>query len=107
MLLTVTITLDVIFDSQSRLHKRNLRKRGTENSDNKANKRKQTSGPALVFKLKEEDINTDIQAIRDVSHFLFTIVSFLTCKKKKGASIIFITHLTFIFTTTEKKSYNQ
>jgi hypothetical protein len=106
MLLTVTITLDVIFDSQSRLHKRNLRKRGTENSDNKANKRKQTSGPALVFKLKEEDINTDIQAIRDVSHFLFTIVSFLTCKKK-GASIIFITHLTFIFTTTEKKSYNQ
>lgn len=83
MLLTVTITLDVIFDSQSRLHKRNLRKRGTENSDNKANKRKQTSGPALVFKLKEEDINTDIQAIRDVSHFLFTIVSFLTCKKKR------------------------
>ncbi|KAG1152105.1 hypothetical protein G6F37_001901 [Rhizopus arrhizus] len=59
------LAYDVIFDSQSRLHKRNLRKRGTENSDNKANKRKQTSGPALVFKLKEEDINTDIQAIRD------------------------------------------
>lgn len=33
--------LDVVLESQSRLHKRNLRRRGPENSDNKTNKRKQ------------------------------------------------------------------
>ncbi|KAI7889758.1 Sds3-like-domain-containing protein [Mucor mucedo] len=35
------LAYDVVLESQSRLHKRNLRKRGPENADNKASKRKQ------------------------------------------------------------------
>lgn len=43
-LVCVTYTafyLDVVLESQSRLHKRNLRRRGPENSDTKSSKRKQ------------------------------------------------------------------
>lgn len=83
-------------ESQSRLHKRNLRKRGPENADNKASKRKQMNDilffyianvtfffsfnmnmsltffflllrPALIFRLKDEDIHSDMQAMRSVS----------------------------------------
>ncbi|KAI9358099.1 Sds3-like-domain-containing protein [Pilaira anomala] len=58
------LAYDVVLESQSRLHKRNLRRRGPENSDNKTNKRKQMNGPALIFRLKDEDIHSDMQAMR-------------------------------------------
>ncbi|CAO3662356.1 unnamed protein product [Rhizopus stolonifer] len=61
------LAYDAILDSQSRSNKRNLRRRGAENLDNKSNKKKQMNGPALVFKLKEDSINTDIQQMRNVS----------------------------------------
>lgn len=59
------LTYDLILDTQSRLNRRNLRKRGTENPENKSNKKKQMNGPALVFKLKEDDLNSDMQDIRN------------------------------------------
>jgi hypothetical protein len=54
-------------ESQARLNKRHLRKRGLDAADQKGNKRKQLTGPALVFKLRDEDINSDILAMRCVS----------------------------------------
>lgn len=57
---------DVILESQSRLHKRNLRKREKEHPESKSSKKKQLTGPALVFKLKDDDILSDIQAMRNV-----------------------------------------
>ncbi|CEI93093.1 hypothetical protein RMCBS344292_07336 [Rhizopus microsporus] len=43
------LAYDVVLDSQSRLHKRNLRKRGTENMENKANKRKQMNDILFII----------------------------------------------------------
>ncbi|KAK4511932.1 uncharacterized protein ATC70_003931 [Mucor velutinosus] len=59
------LAYDVILESQSRLHKRNLRKREKEHPENKSSKKKQLTGPALVFKLKDDDILSDIQAMRN------------------------------------------
>lgn len=61
--------LDVILESQARLHKRNLRKREKEHPENKSSKKKQLTGPALVFKLKDDDILSDIQAMRNVKFY--------------------------------------
>ncbi|CEI88327.1 hypothetical protein RMCBS344292_02718 [Rhizopus microsporus] len=43
------LAYDAVLDSQSRLHKRNLRKRGTENMENKANKRKQMNDILFII----------------------------------------------------------
>ncbi|KAG2234832.1 hypothetical protein INT48_006749 [Thamnidium elegans] len=43
------LAYDVVLESQSRLHKRNLRRRGPENSDNKSNKRKQMNDILFFF----------------------------------------------------------
>jgi hypothetical protein len=59
-------------ESQARLHKRNLRKREKEHPENKSSKKKQLTGPALVFKLKDDDILSDIQAMRNVKFILFS-----------------------------------
>ncbi|OAC97648.1 hypothetical protein MUCCIDRAFT_186003 [Mucor lusitanicus CBS 277.49] len=59
------LAYDVILESQSRLHKRNLRKREKEHPESKSSKKKQLTGPALVFKLKDDDILSDIQAMRN------------------------------------------
>lgn len=78
--------IDVVMESQARLNKRNLRKRGLDNADNKGNKRKQLTGPALVFKLRDEDILYDIQAMKHVSSCLFFIVS---GEREKGTDLFF------------------
>lgn len=92
----------MVLESQSRLHKRNLRRRGPENSDTKSTKRKQLTDilfifictnkiiylhlcvfiyvyvyisltfffllrPALIFRLKDEDIHSDMQAMKSVT----------------------------------------
>ncbi|KAI9276373.1 Sds3-like-domain-containing protein [Sporodiniella umbellata] len=59
------LAYDLILDTQSRLNRRNLRKRGADTMESKANKKKQMNGPALVFKLKENDLNSDMQQIRN------------------------------------------
>ncbi|KAI8974458.1 Sds3-like-domain-containing protein [Pilobolus umbonatus] len=69
------LTYDIVLESQSRLHKRNLRKRRPENLENKTNKRKQLNGPTLVLKLKEEDINADILAMKNVGCVTFIITT--------------------------------
>ncbi|KAI7898728.1 uncharacterized protein BX663DRAFT_564532 [Cokeromyces recurvatus] len=58
------LNYDVILDPQLRVHKRNLRKRGSDHAENKTNKKKQMTGPSLVFKLKEDDILSDLQLMR-------------------------------------------
>ncbi|KAI8371020.1 Sds3-like-domain-containing protein [Blakeslea trispora] len=60
------LAYDLVMDTQARLHKRNLRKRGPENPDSKSNKKKHLNGPSLVFKLKDDDILSDMQAMRNV-----------------------------------------
>ncbi|KAI8358479.1 hypothetical protein EDC96DRAFT_241259 [Choanephora cucurbitarum] len=59
------LAYDLVMDTQARLHKRNLRKRGPENPDSKSNKKKHLNGPSLVFKLKDDDILSDMQAMRN------------------------------------------
>lgn len=54
-------------ESQARMLKRNLRRRGLEQSETKSKSRKTMSGPTFVFKLKEDDIQSDLQAMRIVS----------------------------------------
>ncbi|KAI9481631.1 MAG: Sds3-like-domain-containing protein [Benjaminiella poitrasii] len=63
---------DVILDSQSRMHKRNLRKRGPDHAENKSNKKKQTTGPTMALRLKDDDILCDLQAMRAGSNSSFT-----------------------------------
>ncbi|KAI9304472.1 Sds3-like-domain-containing protein [Cunninghamella echinulata] len=58
------LSYDVVLETQTRMNKRSLRKRGMDNGDNKTNRRKQVSGPALVFRLKEEEVYDDLQAMR-------------------------------------------
>ncbi|KAI8967576.1 Sds3-like-domain-containing protein [Mycotypha africana] len=60
------LTYDIMMETQARMHKRNLRKRGAEHPENKSSKKKQMTGPALVIGLKEEDIVADLQAMMQV-----------------------------------------
>jgi hypothetical protein len=62
-----TYIVDVVLETQNRMHKRNLRKRGPDHAENKSSKKKQLNGPVIVYKLKEEEILSDIQAMRNVS----------------------------------------
>ncbi|KAL0088579.1 hypothetical protein F4703DRAFT_1847148 [Phycomyces blakesleeanus] len=57
-------TFDVPIDAQIRPQKRNLRKRGNETTEVKTNKRKQASGPSLVFRLTEDDMSSDMIKMR-------------------------------------------
>ncbi|CAO3621036.1 unnamed protein product [Cunninghamella blakesleeana] len=59
------LSYDVVLETQTRMNKRSLRKRGMDNGDNKTNRRKQVSGPQLVFRLKEEEVYDDLQAMRN------------------------------------------
>ncbi|KAI8092466.1 Sds3-like-domain-containing protein [Halteromyces radiatus] len=59
------LAYDVVMESQTRMNKRSLRKRGMDNGDNKLNKRKQVSGPTLIFRLKDEEVFDDLQAMRN------------------------------------------
>ncbi|KAI7862711.1 hypothetical protein BDF14DRAFT_1510892 [Spinellus fusiger] len=58
------LTLDVPMDTQTRPQKRNLRKRGNETAEVKSSKRKQSSGPSLIFRLTEEEIGSDLLKMR-------------------------------------------
>ncbi|KAG2213645.1 hypothetical protein INT46_000820 [Mucor plumbeus] len=82
------LAYDVILESQARLHKRNLRKREKEHPENKSSKKKQLTGPALVFKLKDDDILSDIQAMRNglSSNTTNTALSASTPPKKTNSS---------------------
>ncbi|KAI8333948.1 Sds3-like-domain-containing protein [Chlamydoabsidia padenii] len=59
------LAYDVVLESHTRMNKRSLRKRGMENGDGKLNKRKQLSVPAIVFRLKDEEMYDDLQAMRN------------------------------------------
>lgn len=59
--------IDVVLETQNRMHKRNLRKRGPDHAENKSSKKKQLNGPVLVYRLKDDDILSDIQAMRNVN----------------------------------------
>ncbi|KAI9496927.1 Sds3-like-domain-containing protein [Zychaea mexicana] len=58
------LAYDMAMESQARMLKRTLRKRGLEQVDSKSIKRKQLSGPALVFRLKDHDLQSDFQAMQ-------------------------------------------
>ncbi|KAI7847043.1 hypothetical protein BDC45DRAFT_36351 [Circinella umbellata] len=57
------LAYDIVIESQAK-SRRQLRKRGLEQSENKSSKRKQLSGPALVFKLREDDLQSDLHAMQ-------------------------------------------
>lgn len=56
--------LDVVFESSSRLNKRTLRKRNNDQLETKSNKKKQTTGPVFNIKLKDEEIVSDLEAMK-------------------------------------------
>ncbi|KAI8342643.1 Sds3-like-domain-containing protein [Chlamydoabsidia padenii] len=126
------LTYDVVSgEAQTRVNKRNcLRRRGLENGDNKSNKRKQVSDilfifeyihlylcfdhsfvilnllfirPSLVFKLKDDEVYDDLQAMRCVSWMYYTIPQILTFYLSSG--IIFDTSEEIIDTQEEMKNY--
>ncbi|KAI9032864.1 hypothetical protein CLU79DRAFT_728405 [Phycomyces nitens] len=80
-------TFDVPIDAQIRPQKRNLRKRGNETTEVKINKRKQASGPSLVFRLTEDDMSSDMIKMRGVScrmriqerHHIYTLSMKKSC----------------------------
>ncbi|RUS27220.1 Sds3-like protein [Jimgerdemannia flammicorona] len=58
------ISNDVVIESQTRMHKRNLRKRGMEQNETKASKKRQLQAPPFTFGLKEEDLMNDLLVMR-------------------------------------------
>ncbi|KAI8071758.1 Sds3-like-domain-containing protein [Gongronella butleri] len=60
------LTFDVLMETQTRSNKRSLRKRGMETADGKSSnsKRKQATGPTLMFRLKDDELLDDLQAMR-------------------------------------------
>ncbi|ORZ12662.1 hypothetical protein BCR42DRAFT_419717 [Absidia repens] len=75
------LAYDLPLETQTRMNKRNLRKRGMDNNgDGKLNKRKQTSVPALVFRLKDDEIYGDLQAM---GYGIFTSGKKSSANKKK------------------------
>ncbi|KAL1933924.1 hypothetical protein VTP01DRAFT_8014 [Rhizomucor pusillus] len=80
------LSYDILMESQARILKRNLRRRGLDHNDNKANKRKQLSDarPGLIFKLKEDDIQSDIEQMCIGTSYEYTFS--YSSKKAVGVS---------------------